>query len=157
MLTYNLSHIVYGTFNFFGAAQKTHYIDSYHAVVACLLIFLAATLLAYPRNVRFRLRTKLGALFILLLIYFSTGFIQLLTWASVGYLNLGITTRYFVPLFALLPIIINLKSKKLKKLPLGKLKKPIDKYKSIPFDNYAMVCIIGFMAVMILSFATKYY
>ena len=157
MLTYNLSHIVYGTFNFFGAAQKTHYIDSYHAVVACLLIFLAATLLAYPRNVRFRLRTKLGALFILLLIYFSTGFIQLLTWASVGYLNLGITTRYFVPLFALLPIIINLKSKKLKKLPLGKLKKPIDKYKSIPFDNFAMVCIIGFMAVMILSFATKYY
>lgn len=162
MCTYNLSHIVYGTFNFFGAAQKNHYTDSYHLVVACLLIFLAVTLLAYPKNIRFKTRTKLGALFILLLIYFSTGFIQLLTWASVGYLNLGITTRYFVPLFALLPIIINIKSKKLKKLadgklPVDKFKKPIDKYKAIPFDSYAMVCIIGFMAVMILSFATKYY
>ena len=77
-------------------------------------------------------------------------------------MNLGITTRYFVPLFALLPIIINIKSKKLKKLadgklPVDKFKKPIDKYKAIPFDSYAMVCIIGFMAVMILSFATKYY
>lgn len=142
MLTYNLSHIVYGTFNFFGALQKTHYSDSYHLVVVMLLSFLAVTLFAYPRNIKFDLKTRIGALLILLLIYFSTGFIQLLTWASVGFLNLGITTRYFIPLFALIPIIVNIKSKRLGKLP---------------FDKYAMTLIIAFMATLILSFATKYY
>lgn len=144
LFTYNLSHITYGTFNFFGAAQKVHYSDSYPMIVATLLLFAGATLFAYPKNIRFDLKTRIGTLFILLMIYFGTSFIQLLTWASVGYLNLGITTRYFVPLFALIPIIVSDKIKIL------------DKFKE-NYDHYAMVLIICFMATMILSFATKYY
>ena len=81
---------------------------------------------------------------IVLMIYIGTGFIQLLTWASVGFLNLGITTRYFVPLFALFPVMISIKSKRLAKI-------------RDSFDGYAMVLVVVFMATMILSFATKYY
>ena len=144
LFTYNFSHIVYGAFNFFGAAQKVHYCDSYHLVVASILAFGGVTLLAYPKNIRFRRKTKIGALLIILMIYIGTGFIQLLTWASVGFLNLGITTRYFVPLFALFPVMLSIKSKRLAKIR--------DSY-----DGYAMVFTVAFMAVMILSFATKYY
>ena len=100
--------------------------------------------MAYPKNVKFDLKTKIGVLIILLIIYFGTAFIQLLTWASVGFLNLGISTRYFIPLFALLPIIVSLKIEKL------------DRFKE-NYDNYAMVFIIAFMATLILAFATKYY
>ena len=81
---------------------------------------------------------------ILLIIYVGTAFIQLLTWASVGYLNLGLSTRYFIPLFALLPIIVSLKIKKFN----------VSKEN---YDKYAMVFIIAFMATLIMSFATKYY
>ena len=144
LFTYNFSHIVYGAFNFFGAAQRVHYCDSYHLVVASILAFGGVTLLAYPKNIRFRRKTKIGALLIILMIYIGTGFIQLLTWASVGFLNLGITTRYFIPLFALFPVMISIKSKRLAKIR--------DSY-----DGYAMVLTVAFMAVMILSFATKYY
>ena len=144
LFTYNLSHIAYGTFNFFGAAQKVHYSDHYHLIVAAVLLFVIVTLFAYPKNVKFDKKTRLGALAILLMIYLGTGVIQLLTWASVGYLNLGISTRYFIPLLALIPIIVSVKIKKLDDLRES-------------YDSYAMVFMIAFMAVMILSFATKYY
>jgi hypothetical protein len=100
--------------------------------------------LAYPKREKFDLKTRIGTLFIVLAIYVGTCLIQLLTWASVGKLNLGLSTRYFVPLFALFPIIGTFKIDRL------------EKYKD-DFDKYAMVFIIAFMAVMVLSFATKYY
>ncbi len=144
LFTHNLSKILYGTFNFFGVAQKVHYADSYHLVVVTLLLFLAAVLLAYPKNTKFDLKTRIGTLLIVLMIYVGTSFIQLLTWASVGRLNLGLSARYFVPLFALFPIIGTFRIDRLKRL-------------GDDFDRYAMVFIVAFMAVMILSFATKYY
>ena len=144
IFTHNIAKILYGTFNFFGAAQKIHYADSYHLIVVTLLLFLAVMLLAYPKREKFDLKTRIGTLFIVLVIYVGTCLIQLLTWASVGKLNLGLSTRYFVPLFALFPIIGTFKIDRL------------EKYKD-DFDKYAMVFIIAFMAVMVLSFATKYY
>ena len=144
IFTYNIAKILYGTFNFFGGAQRTHYADSYHLIVATLLLFLAVMLLAYPKRVKFNKRTRIGTLFIVLVIYVGTCFIQLLTWASVGNLNLGLSARYFVALFALFPIIGTFK--------IGRLERFKDN-----IDKYAMIFIISFMAVMILSFATKYY
>ena len=144
IFTYNIAKILYGTFNFFGGAQRTHYADSYHLIVATLLLFLAVMLLAYPKRVKFNKRTRIGTLFIVLVIYVGTCFIQLLTWASVGNLNLGLSARYFVALFALFPIIGTFK--------IGWLERFKDN-----IDKYAMIFIISFMAVMILSFATKYY
>ena len=144
IFTYNLAKILYGTFNFFGAAQRSHYSDSYHLIVATLLLFLAVMLLAYPKREKFNKKTRIGTLFIVLIIYVGTCAIQLLTWASVGQLNLGLSARYFVPLFALFPVIGTFKIKRL------------ERFKD-SIDKYAMVFIIAFMAVMILSFATKYY
>ena len=60
-------------------------------------------------------------------------------------MSLGVSTRYFLPLFALLPIIFS--SFKIKKF---------DGFKQ-DYDNYAMVFMIAFMASLILAFATKYY
>ena len=138
IFTYNIAKIFYGTFNFFGAAQKTHYSDSYHLIVATLLLFLAVMLLAYPKRVKFNTKTRIGTLFVVLIIYVGTCFIQLLTWASVGKLNLGLSTRYFIPLFALFPVIGTFR--------IGWLERFKD-----DFDKYAMVFIIAFMAVMVLS------
>ena len=138
----DLPHMLIGVFSFFGALQFHHYVDKYYFVTSLILLYLAVTLFAYPRNVEFELKTKVGAALIILGIYVGTCFIQLLTWASVGYYNLGISTRYFVPLFALLPIVVWIKIN------------PIDKYK---FDKYVIVLMVAFMATMIISFATKYY
>ena len=138
----DLPNILMGVFSFFGALQFHHYDDKYYFVTYAILIYLAVTLLAYPRNVEFELKTKLGSALIILGIYVGTCFIQLLTWASVGYFNLGISTRYFVPLFALLPVAVCIK------------KNPIDEDK---FDRYVIVLMVAFMATLIISFATKYY
>ena len=137
-----IPNMLTGVFSFFGAHQFHHYTDRYHFVTAILLIYLAFVLLAYPRNVKFELKTKLGSIFTIIMIYVGICFIQLLTWASVGYYNLGISTRYFIPLFCLFPIAIWIKQIQLDK----------DK-----FDKYAMVFMIAFMATLIISFASKYY
>ena len=141
IFTYTLRITVNGVFNFFSAANGQHYADSYTFITVLIWIFLVVTLIFYPRKTDFSLKTRLGVLAISLIIYIGTCFIQLLTWADVGQLNLGISTRYFIPLFALLPIIVSLKIPQL------------DRFK----DKHAMILIIGFMATLILAFATKYY
>lgn len=69
-------------------------------------------------------------------------FIQLLTWAFIGNFNLGLSLRYFIPLLGLIPISIWIKYN------------PIEKE---VFDKYSIILITVFLAVMIISFATKYY
>lgn len=138
----DLPKMIMGVFSFFGGKQTYHYIDKYHFITGVLLLYLGSTLLAYPRNVVFELKTKLGSAFVILLIYIATCFIQLLTWAHIGQYNLGISTRYFIPLMALLPVVIWIKQ-----IPFNKNS----------FDKYAMIFMIAFMATLIISFATKYY
>ncbi|WP_296807953.1 DUF2142 domain-containing protein [uncultured Methanobrevibacter sp.] len=142
IFTTDLGAMFYGVFNFFSSASKYHYASTYYLIVAMILLFLIMILLNYPEKNNFNLKTRLGSLFVLLFVYVGTCFVQLLTWAGVGYTGLGINTRYFIPLFALLPIIVNFKFFKL------------DKSK---FDNYSFIFIIAFMAALILAFTTKYY
>lgn len=142
IFTTDLGSMFYGVFNFFNAASLYHYSDTYYIIVAMILVFLTLILIFYPEKSNFSLKTRIGTLLVLLIVYVGTCFIQLLTWASVGFTNLGINTRYFVPLFALIPIILNFKDFNL------------EKYK---FDNYAIVFIIAFMATLIMAFTTKYY
>lgn len=144
IFTRDLRHIANGVFSFFGARQVVdHYIDKYVLVTLSLLSFLAVTLLAYPQKLKFALKAKLGSFGLILLIYISTCFIQLLTWAFIGQFNLGLSIRYFIPLLALIPIVISLSKFN-----------PIEKE---VFDKYAIVLIVVFLATMIISFATKYY
>ena len=142
IFTIDLGSMMYGVFNFFYAASAYHYSDRYYLIVALILLFLTLILIFYPEKNKFSLKTRIGSLLVLLIVYVGTCFIQLLTWASVGYTNLGINTRYFVPLFALFPIIFNFKDFNW------------DKSK---FNNYSMIFIIAFMAALILAFTTKYY
>ena len=141
IFTFTLGLTVNGLFNFFAAGSPNHYMDHYLFITVLIWIFLLATLMFYPRKVDFKNKTRWGALAVLLIIYVGTCFIQLLTWADVGKYNIGVSTRYFIPLFALLPIIVPFKIDRLEKFT----------------DKYMMVFIIGFMATLILAFATKYY
>lgn len=131
-----------GVFNFYNGRPGNHYTDNYTLITTMLQLFLVIMLFAYPNNVKFKLKTKFGSLIVLLIVYIGTCFIQLLTWAYVGKLNLGISIRYFIPLLALIPIIVQ--------IDYGT--KP-----NLKFDNYAIIFIIGFMATLILAFVTKYY
>ncbi len=144
MFTDGLNLTLSGLFNFFGASNPNHYSDHYTIITVLLWIFLAATLLFYPDKAKFDLRARGGSLIVLLMVYVGTGFVQLLSWSDVGNVSLGLATRYFLPLFALLPIIASFRINKL------------DRFKD-NFDNYAMIFIVGFMATLILAFATKYY
>ena len=144
IFTFNLGAILKGFFNFFGANNPNHYSDNYKLITVLIWIFLAATLLFYPNKTKFDSKARFGSLAILLIIYVGTCFIQLLTWADVGHRALGVSTRYFIPLFALLPIIVS-----------DRIRLP-DRFKE-SYDSYAMIFIIGFMATLILAFATKYY
>ena len=142
IFTTDLGNMLYGVFNFFNAASLYHYSDTYYLIVAMILIFLTCILVFYPEKSKFSLKTRIGTLLVMLIVYVGTCFIQLLTWASIGFTNLGINTRYFVPLFAFIPIILNFKDFNLEKSK---------------FDNYAIVFIIAFMATLIMAFTTKYY
>ena len=141
IFTFTLGITLNGLFNFFGAGSPHHYTDHYTLITVLLWIFLSITLLFHPKKFRFNSKARWGSLVILLIIYVGTCFIQLLTWADVGSTNIGVSARYFLPLFALLPIIVPFK---------------IDKLDWFS-DKYAIVFIIGFMATLILAFATKYY
>lgn len=143
IFTRDLRHLANGVFSFFGARQvMDHYTDKYYLVLFPLLAFLATILLAYPKKVKFELKTRVGTFALIIIIYISTCFIQLLTWAFIGQFNLGLSLRYFIPLIGLIPIAIWIKYN------------PIEKE---VFDKYSIILITVFLAVMIISFATKYY
>ena len=130
-----------GVFNFYGWGHGKHYSDHYLLISTALQLFLLFVLFLYPREIKFDLKTRLGSLLVILIIYVGTCWIQLLTWSNVGEINLGMTIRYFIPLLALIPVI-------------GGLHRWSD-IKEI--DYYSVVLIIGFMAALVLSFTTKYY
>ena len=134
--------IANGVFNFYGwGPQGEHYSDHYLLITTALQLFLLFVLFLYPRKVKFDLKTKLGSLIVILIVYVGTCWIQLLTWSKVGEISLGITIRYFIPLLALIPVIGGISR-------WGDVKE---------IDHYSIVLIIGFMAALVLSFTTKYY
>ncbi|WP_197031851.1 DUF2142 domain-containing protein [Methanobrevibacter sp. YE315] len=137
-----LPNLVNGLFNFFTPGPYPQYRDQYNLITLALQIFLVLVLIANPKNAKFDLKTRAGAFAIFLLVYFGTCFVQLLSWSYVGKTNLGISIRYFIPIIALIPIICGINRK-------------CDT--DFEFDKYAMVCIVGFLAAMVISFATKYY
>ena len=63
----------------------------------------------YPIGEKFSFEFSFKLGLIPLLIFYATHIIQLLCWTSVGKLSyiLGVQTRYFIPLFALLPLIFS--------------------------------------------------
>ena len=144
IFTQDLVYLLQGGFKFFSAAHHPdgHYLDQYPFISLMLELFLTFVLLTYPTNKKFDSKTKIGAIFVILVIYVGTSFILLLTWAHVGEMGLGMTIRYYIPLLALIPLIFNFN---------------IVSKNNVKFDNYSIVFIICFMSTLILAFATKYY
>ena len=139
-LTGGLSYILSELFNF-----DYRYPESFarYALITILLqIYLAISLFAYPNEYRFDIKAKVGSLLVLLIIYFATFFIQLLTWANVGNMQVGVHMRYFIPLFALIPIIIQIK------------KNPFERK---TFDKFIVVFMVGFMATLFMALVTRFY
>ena len=141
IFTSDLAYVLNGVFNFFNGKLGAHYQDHYIFITSVIQVFLAVVLFAYPNEDEFKLKTKLGSLLVLLTVYVGTCFVQLLTWAYVGQMSLGIFVRYFIPLFVLIPIIVP----------------HWDYCTQDKFNNYAFEFIVGFMATLILAFVTKYY
>lgn len=141
IFTFTLGLTANGLFNFFAAGSPNHYSDHYTLITVLLWIFLIITLWFYPRRPDFDFRARWGSLSIMLIVYVGICFVQLLTWADVGAVNIGVSARYFLPLLALFPIIIPYKFDQLEWFA----------------DKHAIVLIVGFMATLILAFATKYY
>ena len=144
IFTNDLAYILQGFFKFFSAAHHPdgHYINQYPFISMLIEIFLVFILLAYPIHKKFDSKTRIGALIVIFIIYVGTSIIQLLTWANVGEMGLGMTIRYFIPLFALVPIIFNFN---------------IISQNNPKFDNFSMIFIICFLATLVLAFTTKYY
>lgn len=134
--------ILQGWFRFFTAAHRPHYPLEYEFISLLVEIFLAFVLLAYPSGKKFDLKTKAGALFVILVIYVGTCVIQLLTWSNVGQMKLGISLRYFIPLFALIPLIFDFN---------------MISDKQAKFNHYSILFVVCFASAMILSFIAKYY
>ena len=106
-------------------------------------IFLAIISFIYP--IREKLSTKLRviSLAVVLLIFYGTFFIQYLTWASVGSTDLtsfGISTRYFLSLFALLPLMFNI---------------DVDRFENL--DNIIMLCCVLFLTTAISLICLMFY
>ena len=143
VFTKYLHFVLTGGFNFYhGNLNNPHYHDTFYLITTLLMIFLAVVLLMNPEKFKFKLKSKLGALIVAFIVYVGICFVQLLTWSWVGQIHLGVSLRYFIPLFALIPIAINLNIKK------------ID---NKTFNDYSIVFIVGFMATLVLTFAISYY
>ena len=139
-VTGGLSNILPELFNY--DYRNAASFETYSFIILALEVFLAIVLFAYPQKVKFDKKTKIGALLVFIIIYIGTFFVQLLTWANVGDMEVGVHMRYFIPLLALIPIIVQLN---------------FNKINAEKFDKYMMVFIIGFMATLILAIAFRFY
>ena len=128
--------------NFFDNTVSPHFNDKFYLINLLINAFLAIVLIAYPNNTKFDLKTRLGAAGIIILIYFGTCIVQLMSYTVVGGFNLGLNFRYFVPLLALIPVVFQIN---------------YGDFVNKEFDKYALVMSIGFLSVYILALVCKYY
>ena len=107
------------------------------------LMFLGAVGLLYPHE-KINLKSKVGALIVLLMIYVGTYIVLLLTWTPVGQLDeiAGVQARYFYTLYPLIPFIFGFNHMSGDKLDL---------------DNYIIVIAIAFVAFMVLNLILNIY
>lgn len=107
-----------------------------------LIMFIGATTLFYPLDEKFDLKTRIGTLIVSVIIFVGTYLIQFFTWTPVGQMVIvGTQSRYFLPLFALAPIIFNL-----------------NKHDSdLDLENYLLMFIMCFISFSVLLITFHYY
>ena len=117
--------------------------DTIKFLIFPMYFFIGFVYLGYPINERFNQKSKIITLAILTVIFFGTYFVQYLTWTPVGSLKLdsAVNTRYFLPIFALVPFVFNINRNK-----------EDDRIK-----DYAILFSIIFLSGMILSIIFQFY
>ncbi|MDL2246054.1 DUF2142 domain-containing protein, partial [Methanobrevibacter sp. OttesenSCG-928-K11] len=107
------------------------------------MLFFGVFAIFYPNNVNISKNSRIKLAIIVVLIYLGTFFIQFLTWTSVGSTIIeGVFARYFIPLMALIPLIIGINRHSIKNKNL---------------DLIIITLIISFIAgVLILTIANFY-
>ena len=138
----NTIQIFSGFFNFYAyTIDGGEYCGS--ELVSVFLTLFVLLIAFYPSDYKIDLKTKIGAIIVFIIIYVGTFYVQLLSWSPVGQMVFnGVHTRYFLPLFALLPFIFTIF---------------YQDENSKELDKYTIVFIILFMSAMVMSFAAKFY
>lgn len=139
----SLNGFIAGNFLIYPPDFSGGYTTASNFITAILPFFMGCVFLAYPFTEKFRFKSKLVALLVLLIVYFGTVFIQFLTWSPSGQLVIsGLSPRYFLPLLAIVPFVFGF----------NKVKE-----KDIEFDYYILTLTIAFMAVMPIAFVFGFY
>ena len=119
------------------------YTSASEFISAIIPLFLGFVFLAYPRAEEFPMRSRIGSLVVLILMYVGICTVQFLTWSPGGQIIAsGLSARYFLSFFALIPFIFG-------------FNKVIGK--NLEFDYYTLTFTISFMAAMVMAFALNYY
>ena len=106
-------------------------------------MFVGAIWFLYPLVERFDLKERIGALIVLVIIYLGTCLSQMISWAPVGDLyHIVVHTRYFIPLFVLVPFIFGINHVK---------------ERNVEIDSYIICLTCVFMASFIIQIAIRYY
>lgn len=112
-------------------------------VTAALPLFLGAVWLFYPKTKDINIIDRVGPLFVLLLVFYATALIQLISWGSVGDMtDIVIHARYYLPLFALIPFIFGIN---------------VVKKHNVELDYYIICLSVAFAASFAIKLATLYY
>ena len=107
------------------------------------LLFLGAIFFLYPKE-KFNKKSRIVTLIICALFFIGTYITFLLSWTPVGQLSpiLGVQTRYFIPIFALIPVIYGFNHVEFNKQEV---------------DIYTLVLTICFLAAQAIWFAAFVY
>lgn len=104
------------------------------------VLFFIGFSLFYKLDIELEKKKRLILALIFLITYFGIYAIFYITWSPVGSLTiLGVQARYFIPVIALLPLIINLKNKKIEN-------------KEIYIFTFIIICLTGLFLLPITHF-----
>lgn len=138
----NVNFIVSSMFDF-SIPHECHVHNS-DFITPIYQFFLGALIFLYPLKEKFSNKFKIGLLAIIVMIYFGTFIVQLLSWTPVGNIYiLGVQPRYFISIFILLPFIFNFSDK--------------FEVKTQNIDKYVFVLVLGFLAATVLCLITGCY
>ena len=142
-ILYSFSYIFNGFFSFYAYTIEGGVYNASELISLFILVSLLVICFTYPIGEKINSKFRFGALLTFIVIYFGTYIVQLLSWSPAGSLTItGVHTRYFLPLFALLPIVFSLNLNKIEKNE---------------YDHYIFVLILVFIVSMIFSLIAKYY
>ena len=141
-LLFSLPNYLYDTLIGLFQFSYNEHIYTGNFISMLLIMFIGAVTLFYPLDEKFDLKTRIGTLIVSVIIFVSTYLIQFFTWTPVGQMVIvGTQSRYFLPLFALAPIIFNL-----------------NKHDSdLELENYLLVFIMCFISFSVLLITFHYY